>query len=193
MKLIFSSCDFGDPQSAQTIRDNLPKPLSECRVLYFPNETATRSRIKSGRYEARVEAYGFSRDNITVANYFDPAPFFDLDIDAVYVSGGNTFGTMKMLRRSGLDRAIVSYVERGAVYIGGSAGAHVATASIAHVSRYDHNSANVTDLSGLGLYGGILICHFSEERRAHLEELTAAGEYTVVPLSDSDCLVVTDD
>ena len=89
MKLILSSCDFGDPTSAKFITDNLCKPISECKVLYFPNEKVTLEKIKSGKYEARVSAFGFQRKDIYVANYFDPAPFFDLDIDVIYISGGN--------------------------------------------------------------------------------------------------------
>ena len=54
MKLLLSSCDFGNPRSAQIIKDNLCKPLSDCRVLYFPNEKATPEKIKNGKYEARL-------------------------------------------------------------------------------------------------------------------------------------------
>ena len=58
-------------------------------------------------YEVLVAAFGFQRKNIYVANYFDPTPFFDLDIDVIYISGGNTFGTMKLIRDSGFDKAII--------------------------------------------------------------------------------------
>ena len=157
MKLILSSCDFGNPTSARFIIDNLCKPISDCKVLYFPNEKVTPEKIKSGKYEARVAAFGFQRNNIYVANYFDPAPFLNLDIDVIYISGGNTFGTMKLIHSSGFDKAIVDYIQRGVVYIGGSAGAHIATADIAHVARYDKDTFGLTDFSGLGLYKGILV------------------------------------
>ena len=104
MKLILSSCDFGNPTSARFITNHLCKPISACKVLYFPNEKATPEKIRSGKYEARVAAFGFQRKNIYVANYFDPAPFWSLDIDVIYISGGNTFGTMKRIRDSGLPR-----------------------------------------------------------------------------------------
>ena len=83
MKLILSSCDFGNPTSARFIIDNLCKPISECKVLYFPNEKVTPEKIKSGKYEARVAAFGFQRKNIYVANYFEPSPYFNLDIDVI--------------------------------------------------------------------------------------------------------------
>ena len=137
MKLILSSCDFGNPTSARFIIDNLCKPISDCKVLYFPNEKVTPEKIKSRKYEARVAAFGFQKKNIHVANYFEPVPFFNLDIDVIYISGGNTFGTMKLIRDSGFDKAIINYVQNGVTYIGVSAGAHIATADIAHVEKYD--------------------------------------------------------
>ena len=84
MKLILSSCDFGNPTSARFIIDNLCKPISDCKVLYFPNEKVTPEKIKSGKYETRITAFGFQRKNIYVANYFDPSPFLNLDIDMIY-------------------------------------------------------------------------------------------------------------
>lgn len=192
MKLILSSCDFRNPTSARFITDHLCKPLSECKVLYFPNEKVTPEKIKSGMYEARVSSFGFQKENIYVANYYDSTPFFTLDIDVIYMSGGNTFGTMKLLRDSGFDKAIVDYIQNGVVYIGGSAGAHIATANISHVAKYDTDTFGLTDFSGLGLYHGILICHYTEERKADYEELIATGQYNVYTLTDSESIVIKD-
>ena len=192
MKLILSSCDFGNPTSARFIIDNLCKPISDCKVLYFPNEKVTPEKIKSGKYEARVASFGFQKKNIYVANYFDPAPFLNLDIDVIYISGGNTFGTLKLIRDSEFDKAIVDYVHRGVIYIGGSAGAHIATADISHVANYDKDTFGLTDFSGLGLYNGILICHYKEERKADLDALNSSGKYCVIPLSDEQSILVKD-
>ena len=192
MKLILSSCDFGNPNSARFIMDHLSKPISDCKVLYFPNEKVTPEKIKSGTYEARVAAFGFHRKNVYVANYFDPAPYFGLDIDAIYISGGNTFGTMKLIRDASFDKAIVDYVHKGAVYIGGSAGAHIATADIAHVAKYDKDTFGLTDFSGLGLYRGILVCHYTEDRKSDFEALKALNKYRVISLSDDQSIVISD-
>ena len=193
MKLILSSCDFRNTASAEFIYDHLCKPIAECRVLYFPNEKVTSEKIKSGKYETRIAAFGFQRRNIYVANYFDPAPFFNLDIDVIYISGGNTFGTMKLIRDAGFDKAIINYVQNGVVYIGGSAGAHIATANISHVAKYDVDTYGLTDFLGLGLYNGILICHYDEDRRSDFEELKSLGQHPVTALTDSDSILIKDD
>ena len=192
MKLILSSCDFGNPTSARFIIDNLCKPISDCKVLYFPNEKVTPEKIKSGKYGARVAAFGFQRNNIYVANYFEPSQFFNLDIDVIYISGGNTFGTMKLIRDSGFDKAIINYVHRGVIYIGGSAGAHIATADISHVAKYDKDTFGLTDFSGLGLYNGILICHYTTDRKSDMEELSRMGKYRVIALNDAESIIVKD-
>lgn len=190
MRLILSSCDFGNPKSAKFIHDNFCKPIADLKVLYFPNEKVTPSKIKSGMYESRLSAFGFQRKNIYVANYFDPAPYFGLDIDVVYISGGNTFGTMKLIRDAGFDKAIVDYVHKGAIYIGGSAGAHIATANISHIAKYDRDTYGLTDFSGLGLFEGILVCHYTEDRKEHFEELKTCGGYMVLALTNEESVLI---
>lgn len=181
-----------NPTSARFIIDNLCKSISDCKVLYFPNEKVTPEKIKSGKYETRVATFGFQRKNIYVANYFDPAPFWGLDIDVIYISGGNTFGTMKPIHDAGFDKAIVDYVQRGVVYIGGSTDAHIATADIAHVAKYDKDTFGLTDFVGLGLYNGILICHYTEDRKADFDILNSLGRYRVIALCDDQSIVIKD-
>ncbi len=189
MKLILSSCDFSNPVSAKFIEDNLPMPLKDCRVLFFPNEKGLEMSIRDTKYRKRLSDYGFSRENITVFDYSFPEKFKNLPIDTVYISGGNTFGTIKRIRDAGFEEYIVKYVKNGAIYIGGSAGAHIASANIAHVEKYDENRFGVEDFSGLGLFKGILICHFSEERKAHLEMLKSEGK-SPLPLTDEDSILI---
>ncbi|MBQ8392860.1 MAG: Type 1 glutamine amidotransferase-like domain-containing protein [Clostridia bacterium] len=190
MKLILSSSDFGNPVSAQFIKDNLGKSIEDCRVLYFPNEKATEQKINSDLYYDRLCAFGFQKKNITVFNYFDPVGYDKLDIDAIYISGGNTFGTIKRIREANADSLIVNYVNNGVVYIGGSAGAHISSASLSHVSKYDTNTHGVTDMNGLGLYNGILICHYDDCRKEHFVELKKKGQLNVVALRNGESILV---
>lgn len=192
MKLILSSSDFGNPISAQFIKDNLGKPIEECRVLYFPNEKATEERINSSKYYDRVSALGFQRQNITVFNYYDPVGYDSLEIDAIYISGGNTYGTIDRIREAKADVLIKKYVKNGAVYIGGSAGAHIACANISHVKRYDTNTFNVKDMRGLELYTGILICHYNKDREAHFLELKETSPFRVTALNDEESILIKD-
>lgn len=191
MKLILSSSDFGNSKSAQTIYDNLSVPIEKCRVLYFPNEKATEVKIQSNKYYERLMQFGFERENIIVFNYFAPQMLNLSQVDAIYISDGNTFGTMKLLRSSSADKLIVELVKSGVVYIGGSAGAHIASANISHVAKYDIDTYGVTDFSGLGLFDGILICHYSETRAMDYKNLVEQLQYKVTKLTDEESLVVS--
>ncbi len=193
MELILSSCDFGHPESAKFIYSHLPRPAADCRILFFPNEKATESAIKSDKYESRILTYGFQKGNIYVANYFDPASYFDLKIDAIYVSGGNTFGTMKRIREAGFDKSIIDYVQNGVLYIGGSAGAHIASADLSHVAKYYTDTFGLSDFSGLALFRGILICHYTEERKEDYISLVSDGKYTVKALKDGESILVREE
>lgn len=192
MKLILSSCDFRNDKSSKCIIDNLGIPIGQCRVLFFPNEKATEAAIKSNLYYDRLQEFGFARENIYVFNYYKPESFTDLKIDAVYISGGNTFATLDRIIKSGFSDRIVQFVKNGSVYIGGSAGAHIASANIEHVMKYDHNTPNLTDFAGLSLLNGILICHYTESRECDFALLKSDNKYKVYALTDSDSLLVTD-
>lgn len=189
MKLILSSCDFRDEHSRQVILDNLPKPLSECRLLFIPNEKATSDKVASGKYHARMAELGFNTALVRVLDYTDPVPSVGLDIDVLYISGGNTFATLDRIRGCGFDREIVRYIQTGVTYIGGSAGAHIVCGDISHVAKYDTPPMGMTELCGLGLTDLTLLCHFTPARKSHLDELTVAGR-KVVTLTDEQSIVM---
>ena len=188
MKLILTSCDFRSEAAAAVIRQHLP-PLSACRVLYFANEKATPEKIRAGIYKKRLAEFGFAPENVTVFDYFAPQALDGAQFDCVYISGGNTFGTLRRIRESGGDALIHDAVSRGAVYIGGSAGAHIACADVSHVAAWDSDTFGLTDFAGLALYDGALICHYTDAREAELLRLRAEGKH-VTALGDDGALVI---
>lgn len=189
-KIILSSCDFRNSESAKCIYENLPCPVQQCKVLFFPNEKATEEAIKSEKFYNRLSEFGFRKENIYIFNYFAPADFdVGNHVDAVYISGGNTFGTLKRIRESGAEKIIMECLSCGAVYIGGSAGAHIASRSVGHVAKYDHDTFGLTDFSGLNLLDGVLICHYTEEREADYLDLVKSGERNIIILRDCDSVM----
>lgn len=190
MKLILSSCDFRNDKTRKTIIENLHKPISQCKLLYIPNEKATFETIHSDRYYLRMETFGFTKGNVYVFDYYNDEAFRNLDIDILYISGGNTFATIDRLRKCDFESEIIRYVKSGVIYIGGSAGAHIASQNIEHVAEFDPIPDGMTDFNGLGLFDGILICHYTEDRKALYEKLKSEGKYKVFALSNDDSLVI---
>ena len=190
MKLILSSCDFKNENSKQFILDNIPKPIEEIKVLFMPDECASKKEILSDKFYDRLVSYGFKRENITVLNYYDAESFKNLDIDMLYLSGGNTFSIMHRIRKHNFANAMIDYIKNGVIYVGGSAGAHIVSASIEHVMRYDQNTIKITDFSGLNLFDGILICHFTKEREEHFKALKREGRFKVTALTNDESLLI---
>ena len=190
MKLILSSCDFRNEKSKKAILNNLSKPVDQCKLLFIPNEKATYETIHSEKYFLRMQEFGFARDNISVFDYYNEQQFINLDLDVIYISGGNTFATLKRIKDCGFDKEIIRYVRLGVLYIGGSAGAHIATQSVAHIAAFDPIPDGMTDFKGLGLFDGIIFCHYTEEHKALYDKLKSEGKYKVFALRDEDSLVV---
>lgn len=192
MTLILSSRDFLEEKPKKVILDHLPKPIEKCRVLFIPNENATPENLKMDKYFRRMRQKGFAQQNIFIFDHTRAEDYRDVPTDLIFVSGGNTFLTLKKLRDTGFDEEIARRVRAGTIYIGGSAGAHIVSKSITHIVKYDALPEGFDDFSGIGLFDGILICHFDESRRAHYEELRAAGE-KVYALTNDESLVITDE
>ncbi len=140
-----------------------------------------------------MQQYGFNPALVTVFDETVSADYYaSLPLDLIYISGGNTFAALDKLRKTGLGRIIENYVRRGVIYIGGSAGAHIASMDVSHVLEVDENTVGLSDFHALGLMNGILICHYTEARRLLLER-ARLGAYPVYALTDDDTLVVTDE
>ena len=188
--LLLSSQDFSNENSKRIILENLPKDIKECKILYFPNENFSRKNLENRSYRDRLKKVGFVKKNIYVFDYDNPSGFEKLDYDCIYIGGGNTFKTFEMLRKTGADKLIAQRVKKGATFIGGSAGAHIASENIEHVKNFDELPEGFSDFSGLGLFKGILICHYSKEREKYYKRAKQEGKYLVYKLNDDDCLII---
>ena len=151
MKMILSSCDFSNPNSKQVILDNLDKKLCECKVLFIPNQMATYEKIHSDKYYDRLIECGFDkRENIYIFDESESEKFKNLNIDIIYISGGNTFATLNKIRKANFDNEIKKYIKKGVIYIGGSCGAHIVTKNIEHLLKLEDNYINIMDFNALG-------------------------------------------
>lgn len=197
MKLILSSCDFINDNSRKVINDNVD--VANSKVLFIPNEKATKELINSDKYYKRLYKDGFTKNNIYIFDEENANQFINLDIDVIYVGGGNTFATLKKIKDCGFDKYIINYINNGVIYIGGSCGAHIVTKNIEHLLDLDNNYCNLDDYNGLGLLDGIIIPHFNEvdyepEKRMELyNKLITENKYKVYTLTNSESIIVNND
>ena len=197
MKLILSSCDFINDNSRKVINDNVD--VANSKVLFIPNEKATKELINSDKYYKRLYKDGFTENNIYIFDEENANQFINLDIDVIYVGGGNTFATLKKIKDCGFDKYIINYINNGVIYIGGSCGAHIVTKNIEHLLDLDNNYCNLDDYNGLGLLDGIIIPHFNEvdyepEKRTELyNKLITENKCKVYTLTNSESIIVNND
>ncbi len=199
MKLILSSCDFVNEYSRKVILDNLDKDLLDCKVLFIPNEKATKENIRTDKYYDRLFVDGFSnRKNIYIFDESEVDKFRNLDIDIIYISGGNTFATLDKIRKCSFDKDIINYIKKGVIYIGGSAGAHIVTKNIEHLIKLDDNYLNINDFNALGLFDGIIVLHCEAEvfnpklREEVYNECVKENKYKVYRLGENDTIIAND-
>ena len=197
MKLILSSCDFINDNSRKVINDNVD--VANSKVLFIPNEKATKELINSDKYYKRLYKDGFTENNIYIFDEENANQFINLDIDVIYVGGGNTFATLKKIKDCGFVKYIINYINNGVIYIGGSCGAHIVTKNIEHLLDLDNNYCNLDDYNGLGLLDGIIIPHFNEvdyEPKKRMElynKLITENKNKVYTLTNSESIIVNND
>ena len=189
--LLLSSMDFDNQNSRKIILENLPRDIKECRILYFPNEKFNRKNLENRSYRDRLKKVGFSKNNIYVFDYDNPEALGKPEIDCIYIGGGNTFSTLLKIRNARADGLIKDYViNKKVTYIGGSAGAHIASANIEHVKSFDEMPEGFDDFCGLGLFDGILICHYSHLRYPYAKAARDEGKFSVHTIADDECLII---
>lgn len=199
MKLLLSSCDFLNDNSRKVILDNLDKDLSYYKVLFIPNEKATYDSIYSDKYYDRLKKDGFTnRDNIYIFDEVESDKFRGLDIDIIYVGGGNTFAMLDKIRKANFCDEIINYVKNGVMYIGGSCGAHIVSKNIGHLIELDDNYVGINNYDGLGLLDGVILPHYAEDdynpklREEVYNRLINENKYKVYKLTNDESLIVID-
>ena len=120
--------------------------------------------------------FGFQKSNIIMSgpelNEEDV-----LNADIYYVTEGNTFEVMYLLRERSTDHLIKEGMSRGnKIYIGASAGAAIAGVSISEIQDFDKNFVRMTDFTGLALFDGIIIPHYTKEELARYIKYTPGIE-----------------
>lgn len=115
--------------------------------------------------------------------------------DFIYVSGGNTFYLLEQLKASGAFEALITQLDAGKIYIGESAGAVVASASIEYLSEMDDpaKAPSLTDYTGLNVIPYYPLPHYKEEPFSQITT-TIFNKYNktkdLIPLTNHEILAV---
>lgn len=103
--------------------------------------------------------------------------------------GGNTFTLVKLINECGFVAEIIEYLRKGVVYVGRSAGTHLATKNIEHVLSFDENKIGLENYDAIGLFDGIIFCHYNESREKCYYEAIKKGKFNVYKITDEEMIV----
>jgi len=112
--------------------------------------------------------------------------------DVIFVFGGNAFDYLDRIRKTGLDKAIKSFVKGGGVYLGLSAGSYVACPTIeaATWKHADKNTIGLKNLRGLNLVPFLITAHFENKYREIIEQAAKTTKYPIIALTDKQAVLV---
>ena len=142
-----------------------------------------------------LQKYGFEVTDLDLKNKTKEEIDESLALaDILLVAGGDTFYLMEKLKKSGADRAIKNFINRGGIYIGSSAGSIVCCPTIEGAEKFDNPKLvpNLENFNGMGIFNEVVIPHTHKEKyfervKEATEKLASKG-FKVHHLTDNDVL-----
>ncbi|KKP59609.1 MAG: Peptidase S51, dipeptidase E [Candidatus Magasanikbacteria bacterium GW2011_GWC2_34_16] len=195
MKLLLTSAGWEkNPAIGKEFLKLVGKKSSEIRIFFVITPIKYPKRNKYiKRLFKDLKVVNISEKNIT---------FFKLDrqitkdnlknIDVIFVFGGNTFDYLDRIKKTGLDKLIKSFVKKGGVYLGLSAGSYVAAPTIkaATWKNVDENLIELKNLKGLNLVPFLVTAHLDDKSLPIVKEEAKKTKYKIISLTDEQAVLV---
>jgi len=173
----------------------LPRPLSECKILYITtaiNKSEDIHHVIETREIFKEMGLNYTEYDIEEKIEEELRDALQ-DIDILYMEGGNTFYLIKAIRETDFEKLIKEAIEREVVYWGASAGTYVACPSIIVSSwSVDRKTHGVTDFTGMNLVPYVIKAHYTPEMADTVLEKSKVLEYPLRILTDDQAIVVKD-
>ena len=204
MKLLLTSAGFRNSTIVDALKSLINKPLSETKLVYIP----TASNVEAGDKWWLVDDYKRCMD--LDLKEFDILDFSavtkDLwlerysNVDGLIFGGGSSTHLMAEVKKSGLDDEL-SQILRDKVYIGISAGTHIASKNLYTTKTaplYGDEYETVNEDKGLGYVDFLAISHANSEyfKNLSFENIKKASneiDCSVYAIDDESAVVVDGD
>jgi len=197
MKLLLTSAGL-PPETAKAFLKLLNKEPEETRVCFITTAShpeENKEYVEKDR--KRLLELGFKTiTEIDLKEENEESLIKKLNnFDVIFVEGGNTFYLLKYVRESGFEKALKSFLERGGIYLGVSAGSYIAGLDISptqwkHVE--DKNIVGLKDLRGMGFVDFVIFPHYRPEHEAVIKENKINFPFPIVALTDLQAVLVED-
>ncbi len=177
----------------------LPKKPNKLRLAFIPT-AADPYKIKPWFYgdKMKLKLMGFQMIDVDIKNKTKEQLYDALkSVDAIFVSGGNTYYLLEKAQESGFLEVVKKLIERGVVYIGSSAGSALVCSTIEYVEDFDDRSiTHLTSYKGMGLTDKLIYPHYGEEKykakfQTIMDRWIAKG-FDALPLRNDQALVISE-
>ena len=190
-KLFLTSAGFTNSETTDILMEEIPKQAELCKVLMISctQDETEESYVNESKNELR--SLGFK--DIKVLDLHKPMKPDPADI--VYVCGGNTFAILQKMKETGVDKFIIDSVNKGALYIGVSAGSIMAGKTIEIAgwgSTGDKNEVGLKDLTGFGFTDVAVFPHYQTSQKDEVAEFKKRATYPVIEITDNQMVFVRD-
>jgi dipeptidase E len=187
-KLLLTSSGWGSKKIKRELPKLLDKPIDECKVLVMHTGKFKRKYLKA------LLSPGLSKKNIlyaNISNKINPNKFKDIDI--FYSCGGNTFYILDRVRKTGFDKYIKNFINKGKLYVGISAGSIIVHKTIEIAGwgiEADKNLIGLSDLRGLNITNIAIFPHFKNKLKKEVNGFKKNTPYPIVELKDKQALLI---
>ncbi len=189
VKLFLTSAGLTTKKISNLFLKELGKKPEDCKVLMVSAKSPEKEHwVMESKKE--IEKLGFQNIKLANINYRVNVKKLG-NFDFLYICGGNTFYILKRMRYTGMDKFIKGQVQKGAAYVGVSAGSILAGKSI-EVARWgsegDKNEVNLKDLTGFSFTNIAILPHFHKGIKKEAEDFKKRSRYPVIELTDKQAV-----
>ncbi len=196
-RLLFLSSAGLPKETRNFCLEVLPKKPAELKVAFIPTAAdldENKWYVTSARDE--LNELGFKIEDVDLK--IDPNILKEKlnSSDIIYINGGNTFYLLEWVRKSGLDKYLNDLIDKGNIFISGSAGSIIMGPNIELAGwdpSWDSNLNNLEDLTGLKIVDFAISPHFTESERKVLESGKKKINYEIIPITDQQAILVQGD
>lgn len=175
----------------------LPKPASQIKLAHIITASKAEKNISYlEKDKEKMLGAGFQVEDIDIEGKTEKE-LRDLlgSKDIIYVQGGSAFYLLKCVRESGFDKVVKDLINKGAIYIGVSAGSYVACPTIeaAGWKHLDKNIVGLTDLVAMNLVPFLITAHYNRLKyRKAVKNGVKKSKYPVRILTDEQAILIQD-
>jgi dipeptidase E len=194
-KLLLTSAGFENPKIGKEFLKLINDNPSITKVLFIPTASRTEDELYYvEKSKKELLAVGIKEENIIIYNLDYRISNEALDeINVVYICGGNTFYLLHKIREAKFDIVLTELIQSGIIYVGASAGSLLVGPNINIPDYSDSNDIGISDYTGLNITNTVIVPHYSEEQKERIEEAKQKTKYPVIPLTDSQALLIIDE